>query len=122
MKKISNYVKLIALGVISIGALPVWASPKDLKELVNGLLINGLLRPAIPLIISLTVVVFLYGVFKYIFANGGEDKEKGRDFMIWGIIGLFIMVSVWGLVAILSDTLNLNTTPRTIQIVPPKVS
>ncbi len=121
MKK-HNYTKLIIAGIISFCAVPVLAAPQNLKELINGFLINGLLKPIVPVIVSLAVVAFLYGVFKYIFASGGEEKEKGRDFMIWGIVGLFVMVSIWGFVSILSDTLNLDNTPRTIQIVPPRIN
>ncbi len=61
----------------------------------------------IPLIISLSLVVFLWGIFKFI-KDGSNDKsrEEGRQFMFWGIIGLAVMVSVWGLVRILTNTIG----------------
>lgn len=53
----------------------------------------------------MTVVAFLYGVQKYILAGADETKLKeGRDMMIYGIIGIFVMVSVWGLVKLVTDT------------------
>ncbi len=99
----------------------ILAAPQDFKSLVNDLLINSIIRPVVPLLIGLAVVFFVYGVFKYVFANGGEDKEKGRDFMIWGVIGLFVMISVWGLVNVVKDTFNLNDNPQTIKITAPKI-
>jgi hypothetical protein len=80
--------------------------PKNFKELVClGLVyINSL----IVLVASLALMVFLYGLIKYVIVRGGDDKEreKARSYMIYGIIALFVMVSVWGLVAIFNRTLN----------------
>jgi hypothetical protein len=64
-----------------------------------------------PLLISAAVIVFIVGVVKYI--NGGDDstkREEGRNFIIYGIVGLFVIVSVWGLVGILQGTFGLGTT------------
>ena len=46
----------------------------------------------------------------------GEDKETGKQIMIWGIIALFVMVSVWGLVNVLSNTTGIGgaAAPTTI--------
>lgn len=62
---------------------------------------------AIPILISISVIIFVWGVFKYVIYDG-EDRQKSRDFMLYGIIGLFVMVSVWGLVAVVRNTLGLN--------------
>ena len=65
---------------------------------------------AVPLIFALAFVVFIFGVFRF-FIAGGHDEEKresGKQLMIYGLVGFFVMVSVWGLVHILTGTLNLN--------------
>ena len=63
----------------------------------------------VPLLIGLAVVVFLYGVLKFITAAGDETKRKeGKDVIIYGIIGLFVMVSVWGLVNLILGTFTLS--------------
>jgi uncharacterized membrane protein len=68
-------------------------------------IIQGILSALVPLIVSLAVVVFLWGVLKYVIAGSNKDgKEEGRKFMIWGLIGLVVMVSVWGLVALVKNT------------------
>ncbi len=68
----------------------------------------------IPLVFSLAVVVFLWGVVQFVINPENEDKKKkGKDIMIWGIIGLFVMISVWGLVAILGNTFGVrNAIPQ----------
>ena len=78
-----------------------------------GLLIKNfiifVLSPAAYLLIGLAVVFFLVGVVKFMFSAGDVEKRKeGRTMMIYGIIGLFVMVSVWGLVGILTGTFHLN--------------
>ena len=67
-------------------------------------LLGNFLGRAVPLIISLAVVWFLFQVFRYAVAGNEEDKAKAKTQMIWGIVGIFVMVSVWGLVAILQST------------------
>ena len=121
MKKI---IATFSLLLISITALPVFAVSEkstDFKELVNNVFIGGLLKPIIPLLIGLGVVVFIYGVLVTMLSEGGEKKEEGKQFMIWGIIGIFVMVSVWGLVNIVGGLFNLDTTAPTIKMDVPKV-
>jgi len=64
----------------------------------------------IPLIFSLALVMFVYGVVQYVLNEADEGKrEKGKQFMVWGIIALTVMVSVWGLVNLLAETFNIDT-------------
>ncbi len=64
----------------------------------------------VPLIFALAFIVIIWGVFQYFIAGGANDevREKGKSLMIYGLIGFFVMVSVWGLVGILVNTFNLN--------------
>jgi len=68
--------------------------------------IVGILQDTvIPIIMALAVVYFLIGVFKYIMAAGDDAaKSAGRSMMIYGVIALFVMTAVWGLVWILLNT------------------
>jgi uncharacterized membrane-anchored protein len=59
------------------------------------------------LISALGTVSLLYGIVLYIFRAGDETKRKeGLSFIYYGIIGLFVMVSVWALVSVLSNTIG----------------
>jgi Type IV secretion system pilin len=60
---------------------------------------------AIPIIFSLALVVFLWGIVKYIVPAGDETSiAEGRTMMIYGLIGLAVMVAVWGLVGLVTKT------------------
>ena len=81
--------------------------------------ISHLVSLLVPLLITLAVVYFIWGVIKYIAAGGDEEKRKeARSMMIYGIIGLFVIVAMWGLVEVLRSTFGINaeqtyTTPWT---------
>ncbi len=63
----------------------------------------------IPLLFILAVASFVWGVIQYVINSNEESKRsKGRDFMIWGIIALAVMVSIWGLVGILRNTFGIE--------------
>ncbi len=70
--------------------------------------INGLFYPIYLLIISISVITIVFYVFKYAVAGGEDDKSKAKTHIIWGVIGLFVMVSIWGLVSILRHTFDLG--------------
>jgi len=64
-----------------------------------------LMRSVVPLLIALALAGFVYGVIKYFLNPENEEKRKnGKSFMLWGIITIFVIVSIWGLVGILSNT------------------
>lgn len=62
----------------------------------------------IPLIFSLALVFFLWGVFKFIAASDSTKKEESKKFIFAGLIGLFVMTSLWGIIKIVSSTLGTN--------------
>lgn len=61
------------------------------------------------LLMVVATVVFIYGVLKYILAGGSEQRKKeGQSMIMWGLIGLFILVAMWGLVIILENTFGVE--------------
>lgn len=107
IEKISKYVA-IGFWALSLYVIPVvgFAGGGGLKNLVREA--GGLIQGLIPIVIGLGVLVFLWGILRYVLASDDAGKSQGRVFMLWGIIALFVMVSVWGLVNILRETLQLN--------------
>ena len=70
--------------------------------------------PVIALLIVLGVVYFLYGVFKFVANSNSEDKrEEGKMSMIYGLVGLAIMVSAFGIIRLIVNTTG-STTPNSI--------
>lgn len=80
---------------------------------------NELLGAVLPVLIALGVVYFVWGVITYVIASDEEAKKKGRDRMIYGIIGLVVIVGLWGLVRLVTNTFGLNNvTNITLPTVP----
>ena len=103
----SKSLALLASFAFGFPFLAYAATPSSFKELV-GLFISiiGLL---IPLVATLCLLVFFWGTAKFILAAGDENKIKeGRWFLLWGVIGLFVMVSLWGIVALFTGTLDIR--------------
>jgi len=81
--------------------------------------IGELLGYVIPVLVALGVVYFVWGVVQYVIGDSEEAKKKGRDRMIFGIVGLVVIVAVWGLVAIILRTFGLdedNVAPTTNEL------
>ena len=108
--------KIAIVGIL--GFFPSFAlAANTLGGIINE--IGGLIVLATPIVVALALLYFFFGLAKYILNSGDEEKKsEGRNIMIWGIIALFVMVSVWGLVRVLSDTFRID---RESQIVPPSV-
>ncbi len=68
----------------------------------------------VPLLFALAFIVFIWGIFLYFIQGGSneEKREKGRSLALWGFIGFFVMVSVWGIVNLLLGSLGLNNSSR----------
>ena len=81
--------------------------------------IDGLLRMILPIIISLAVLYFVWGLAKYIKDSSNEGiNEEAKSIMVWGVIVIFVMVSMWGLVRILTLTFGItgNEPPPIINV------
>lgn len=67
--------------------------------------ISATIYPIIQLLIVLATVVFLWGIIRYIASAGNEEKLKeGKNLIVYGIVGLFVIISVWGLVKLLASS------------------
>lgn len=70
--------------------------------------IGTLLNAIVPIMIALGVVYFIWGVVTLVIADDEEAKAAGKNRVIYGIIGLAVIIGLWGLVQILSNTFGLN--------------
>ncbi|MDP3735578.1 MAG: hypothetical protein Q8R39_04080 [bacterium] len=77
--------------------------PSTFNELVK--LFLDIIGKAIPVIGGIALLLFLWGAAMVIFQGGSEDAVRdGKRRIFWGLIALFVMFSVWGLVSILTET------------------
>ena len=78
---------------------------------VNSLLIafKNLVGQAIPVAFSLGILFFFYGIALYVLRAGDEKKAKeGKSIMIYGVIAIFVMSSIWGLIAFIDQELGIS--------------
>lgn len=68
-------------------------------------IISYIVYPIIELVFGVAVLVFVYGIIQLIVHGSDEDgRKKGQAMMTYGIIGLFIMISAWGIIYLVSNT------------------
>jgi hypothetical protein len=70
--------------------------------------ISGIVDNAvIPLLFALAFLFFLINIVRYFFIQGGEEGQtKGRQAVLYGLIGLVVLFSIWGIVNLLLTTLT----------------
>ena len=67
-------------------------------------IIAQIINPAIVILVTLALVVFIWGIVQMIYgANNEEKRTQGKRHLIWGLVGLFIMLTVKGLLAIIQN-------------------
>lgn len=100
---------LFKIGFIGISALAPFAVFAANVE--NGLTkIGDLINQATPIIVALALLAFFWGLVTYIFQSGdAEKRKKGLSIMIWGVIALFVMLSIFGIINALQDTLDVGS-------------
>lgn len=94
---------------VSLFVVPFVASAQfdNLKNLIDGL--GDVVNIATPVIIGIALIAFFWGLAKFIFSAGDEEKrENGKHIMIWGIVALFVMVSIWGIVRFIGEALDIG--------------
>jgi hypothetical protein len=64
----------------------------------------------VPFIMALAFIVFIWGVFQYFIAGGADEEKrtKGRNFVMWGLIGFVLILSLWGVIRLLMNSLGFN--------------
>jgi len=99
--------KKIFLSLTILSPLIVMASGDSLNTVIIN--IARLVQDGvIPVIIGLALLTFLWGVMKYGTSRDEASRKESIAVITNGIIVLFVMVSVWGLVAIFSDFFGLS--------------
>ena len=90
----------------------------DLKGFIT-FLVLGFIKPAMWLIMSLAVVYFLWSIAQVILHSDSMDqREELKKRATWGIVALFVMTSMWGLVNILVNTFQPSPTLNALPLLP----
>ncbi len=110
MKK--NILKIGKIGLPALAtAFPViaLAAGKTLADIMT--IIVGYFKNAIILIIGLAVVTFVWNIYRYFFTE--KNKTEAGMYVLYSITGFFVILSLWGLVALLTRTFELTDNPPT---------
>lgn len=115
-----NYYRVIFLTLVLLPILTFAQNktPKTISEIFYDFAI-GNLAGWIPTLIMIAFVTFLSGVVMY--ARAGENEEmraKGRSIMVYGIVVLFFMSTIWGFVRIVTQSF-FGTDPEITNYLPP---
>jgi len=104
--------KKLALIGLSALALPFVAFAQGSGQLgeLEGLAtsIGNIINILIPIVFALAMLFFFWGLALYIF-GAEHDKEKAKKTMIWGVVAIFVMAAVWGLVGFIGDNIGVDT-------------
>ena len=93
---------LFALPMLVVAQVEIGDNVSDLAENIGG--IFDILAP---ILIAVVVIYLLYGAFLFALAGGDEDKkEKGKNILLYGLIGVFLIVSIIGLINFVINSIN----------------
>ncbi len=101
--------KLSSIFVLSLAFLsPVVAfaaTRQDFKGLIRQII--GYANDLIVLMMGIAVVMFIYYVIKY-FIKADSERKEGAAYVMYALIGFFVILSMWGLVNILQNTFDIG--------------
>lgn len=76
----------------------------------SDLILYGINSLAIPIIFAVAFLMFVWGAYKYFILGADDEKArtKGRQFVLYAVLGFVAIISVWGLVTVVINTFNLG--------------
>ena len=114
--RIAAVSSLAALGLFA----PVIASAATLTDTL--LFMSTFLNGVIGLFITLAIVVFFWGLIRYLWSMDAESAHESLKLMFFGLITIFVMVSIWGIIRLVQSTFKVTSTdpiiPKGIQVNP----
>ena len=109
---------------IALSFAPVLALAQGLGQATNVVdNITSLINKVIPLLFAIALIYFFWGLIQFLRASGTDPKAKdiGKTHMIYGILALAVMVSIYGIINWLTTTAGLTNTAPTLPGGPTRV-
>ena len=114
MKKVLLSVGTFLLPVVAFaqtGTNNISQTQGQVTSALNSL--TAIVNSVIPFLLAIAVVVFIWGVIKYVVASSPDDKAAGRGYIIYGIIGIVVILSIFGLVKLVQNIFGIGNTQLT---------
>lgn len=109
MKKYLSIALLSFIPIVTFAQTPTQAISPNRSSLNTLLLMaQDFLDNAIWFLVSLGVIFIVWNAVQFIRHGASDDRTQYRTGILWGIFGLFLILSIWGLVEILSSTFNVQ--------------
>jgi hypothetical protein len=118
MKK--TFLNIISATIIFAPSF-VFAAEGSLSALVPK--IGEIVNQLIPILSSVVVLVFFYGLIKYVLSAGDDDaSKKAKGYMIRGILGMFVLVTIWGIIGFMQETIGNTEGPTVVNLKMPDIT
>lgn len=99
---------LLKAGTLAAATMPFLAFAQTTFSTILGT-IGNLINTLIPILIAAALAYFIYGVIKFVISKDADDKGAARTIVIQGIIGLFVILSVFGLIGVIQSSFGIGT-------------
>lgn len=94
--------------------LAVFAAADLLSPILTN--VKAALGIVVPIAITLALIYFIWQVVQYVIAADEEGKTDARKKMLYGVVGLFVIIAIWGLVNFIASYLGVDPTANPIVV------
>ncbi len=72
--------------------------------------IRAIVDQLLPITVALALLFFIWNIARFILRSGkgGDTTKEGLGMMAWGIVALFVMVSIWGIVGFMGQIFGIG--------------
>lgn len=104
-KNNKKIISILSVAIFLIANITFGATFANLIEAFTSRIIGGITSLAF----GLAIIFFVWGIFVFIMnANDSAKREEGKKRMVFGMVAIFIMVSIWGLIKIARNSVSLD--------------
>lgn len=104
---------LLTCAILLVPGVSLAAAPRTFEELASYLVF--IMNNVVAVLIVLGLVIYFWGVTANLKKASQGDAEARKNIVFWGVVALFVMVSVWGILRLLQNTLFSGGGTATLQ-------
>jgi len=78
---------------------------------IRSALVENIINPLLLLFFAIGLLIFVFGVVEFLYGLNAENdaRERGKKHMLWGLVGMFIMMAAYSIVKLIIKTVGGNT-------------
>ena len=98
-----------SVSLLAVSSMTALAQNTALTPLQGSLdSILQLVSTSTVIIVGAAFLFFFYGLAVYILKGDGEEKDRGKRIMVWGTVAIFVLTTIWGLVAFIRNVVGVD--------------